>query len=165
MFPKRPPADDALLSTLLQRLQLFFQSAGVSQSEVARKIGYSQSNISNWFNPKRDQEPRLLPIVKIALCYGLNLSWLVSGEGPMFGAGEGATRAGVQGGLDAVAQVDQAVRQIRRDLESQFSRIDGDEGGGSPPGVPLGRAEEAVRQARRSRPRPTEAGRRALRGR
>lgn len=123
-MPTTPdPAGERMLRLAIDRLKLWMQAEGLTQSAVSRAIGYDQSNISNWFNvtPTRGkrQEPRMVPILRIADHYKLSLDWLATGKGPRYrdpndvSAGQRETR----GAMEALARVDVAVSQIRREFD------------------------------------------------
>lgn len=58
-----------------ENLQLQRELSGLSQSELSRKTGIKQANISYWENEKK--EPGILFCVKLADFYGISLDELV----------------------------------------------------------------------------------------
>lgn len=125
-YPDLSPADEHQLAGMLDRLHQAQQASGMSQKELERRTGVGQSTISLWFNTKarrtRQTGPLMLQVVKVAGVLGVNLHWLATGQGGMFAPAGDPQRDQAQGGLDAISQVDQFLRQLRRELEASLER-------------------------------------------
>lgn len=145
---------ESLLRAAMDRLKLWMRTEDVSQSELGRRIGYDQTNISNWFNatPSRGkrQEQRMIPMLKLIRHTNLSADWLMTGEGPMYrergGLAPGARE--VRGALGALAQVEVAVQTIRREYDATLG------------GVPDDQAAALIRQ-QQAPPKPKKGSRRA----
>ena len=67
-----------------QRLKLLRETLNLSQAKLAKKLKVSQSAISKWESGERDIPTAIL--VRLKKEFGVNLNWLLSGEGKMFSA-------------------------------------------------------------------------------
>jgi len=61
-----------------QRLRLIREQLGLSQAQLAKKIGFSQNAISHWERGERDIPTQALIALKRL---GINIDWLLTGEG------------------------------------------------------------------------------------
>jgi len=88
------------MSTLQSRLRLAREAAGLSQTEVARRIGIAQPTYSDLENKPGSSSKHL---VKIASVLGVSADWLAYGEGPRDAAQapEDAELLALYHGLDA----------------------------------------------------------------
>lgn len=64
-----------------ERIKLVRKSLGLSQQEFGEKLGVSRDVISNI--EYRNVQPKELLVKHIATLYGVNLTWLLNGEGEM----------------------------------------------------------------------------------
>jgi len=65
------------------RLVAFLNVLGIKQSEFAKAIEVTQSNVSDWVNRKKPSKPSPPAMARINEVYGLNLNWLITGKGDM----------------------------------------------------------------------------------
>lgn len=73
---------DAYLNTIGKRLKYAREIKEITQKEFCKILGFkTHVQISKWENDER--VPRLIRMKEIAELLGVNLSWLVSGEGNM----------------------------------------------------------------------------------
>lgn len=56
------------------------ESAGITQAELARRLGITQPAVARWESGRR--QPRVESLQRIADALGLNLSVIFSGGGP-----------------------------------------------------------------------------------
>ncbi len=61
-----------------QRLKQVREQLGLSQAQLAKKIGFSQKAISHWERGERDIPTQALIALKRI---GINIDWLLTGEG------------------------------------------------------------------------------------
>ena len=66
------------------RLLEFINALGIKRSEFARGIEVTQSNVSDWVNRKKNSKPSPPAMTRISELYGLDLTWLITGNGEMF---------------------------------------------------------------------------------
>ncbi|MEM1273691.1 MAG: helix-turn-helix transcriptional regulator [Pseudomonadota bacterium] len=66
-------------STFGDRLAAARDSAGLSQSELARRAGVRVSSIRSWENDQ--SEPRANTLQRVSGILGVSLMWLLAGEG------------------------------------------------------------------------------------
>ena len=65
-----------------RRLKLFREMLGLSQKELAEKIGFSQRAISHW--EKGESDIPTMALINLKAKLGLNIDWLLTGEGEPF---------------------------------------------------------------------------------
>ena len=82
------------------RLLMFFNALGISRSQFSREIEVTQGNVTDWLGRKKASKPSPPAMARINQKFGLNLNWLMTGEGVMFLPdadgnlyGEGRTRS------------------------------------------------------------------------
>ena len=63
-----------------ERLQLAMKNAGISQADLARKLGTAWSTVARW---QAGSMPRFKTLLEIASALGVASRWLESGEGEM----------------------------------------------------------------------------------
>lgn len=68
--------------TQSEALKKYFYEKGLSQAEIAEKLGCSQQHISMYINGKRPFG--LKQAQKWSDAFGFRVNWLRTGEGPMF---------------------------------------------------------------------------------
>ncbi len=66
------------------RLRLLREALNLSQAKLAKKLKVSQGAISKWESGERDVPTSIL--IELKKEFGVNLNWLLSGEGEMFSA-------------------------------------------------------------------------------
>lgn len=64
-------------------LQELIDTLKISKKRFAETIGASQGNVSDWFN-KPNARPSIDALKRISEAHGVNLNWLITGEGDMF---------------------------------------------------------------------------------
>ncbi len=64
------------------RLKAFRKMLGLSQQALAKVIGYAQRTISDWERGRL--EIPLQVLITLKQIYGLNIDWLLTGEGEPF---------------------------------------------------------------------------------
>lgn len=64
------------------RLKAVRKRLGLSQIDIAEKMGITQHSFSNYENSKRFPDSRFLH--NLREFYEVNLNWLISGDGPIF---------------------------------------------------------------------------------
>ena len=65
-----------------KRIKMIREKLGLTQQEMASKLGYKMLTISRW--ERGERTPSLNDLSKLAELYGVNLHWLLTGEGRMF---------------------------------------------------------------------------------
>lgn len=120
-------SDDA--ATLGDRIAGAREAAGLSQRELAHRLGIGEETLLKWEEDRA--EPRANRVQMLAGVLGVSLSWLLTGrgEGPD-GPGEGQ---------ELPADVTELLDEVRT-LHSQIHRA----------AVKLGRAEKALRRKLRA---------------
>ena len=68
----------SLDGTIGQRIKMARKNAGLSQAELARRVGVSQPGIANWESGVHD--PRPLMLVRLADALQLSQDWLAAGQ-------------------------------------------------------------------------------------
>ncbi|MGN0902411.1 MAG: XRE family transcriptional regulator [Succinivibrio sp.] len=58
--------------------------AGLTKAELARRIGESPQLVNTWMNSSYENLPAANRVAKIAEALGVNIMWLISGEGSMY---------------------------------------------------------------------------------
>jgi transcriptional regulator with XRE-family HTH domain len=66
--------------TLSARVRSALQSAGMTQAELARRVGVKQPSVNDWLSGKT-QRLKHETAVKVAAALGVRLEWLVWGRG------------------------------------------------------------------------------------
>jgi len=69
------------MEQIAARIQQIINEKGINATQFANKIGYNQSNFSKILAGKRRASSSLLQ--KIAAASGVNMNWLLTGEGDM----------------------------------------------------------------------------------
>jgi transcriptional regulator with XRE-family HTH domain len=67
-----------------KRLLLLINNLGITKKKFAESINLSPGNISDWLSIKRNSQPSLTALSRICETYGVNLNWLLTGEGSMY---------------------------------------------------------------------------------
>ncbi len=70
------------MDTIGERLRFLRKRLGLSQKEMAQKLGISRVALARYENNKRYPDTAIL--AKIAQILGVSLDWLVTGKGEMF---------------------------------------------------------------------------------
>ena len=65
-----------------QRLEFFRKYLGVTQREIADRVGFSASSVSDYEEADRDMPEEF--VQHLVDAYGLNAYWLKTGNGNMF---------------------------------------------------------------------------------
>lgn len=73
--------DEINRQEMLSRLRIAMKSAGLTQEELAERIGLSLSGVKKWLSGVSD--PRWQSVVKAAEACNVKLQWLATGEGVM----------------------------------------------------------------------------------
>ena len=63
-----------------ERLTALIKSAGLTQTEAARKLEVSQATINFWMNGRND--PKGKELYRISKLFGVSIDWLLTGEEP-----------------------------------------------------------------------------------
>lgn len=109
------------LRGLLQQLETRGgQSAHGVQARIARRLGTSAATVSSWW--RRDSLPEAETLAVLALRYGLNGDYVLTGRGPPMLAASTRPRAGATAEAEiavhaALAEIDRVVARTRRGLQ------------------------------------------------
>jgi len=60
-----------------ERFVSLMQAAGITQKELAKRIGAAESSLINW---KRGKIPKSEELYKLAQSFGCSMEWLLTGE-------------------------------------------------------------------------------------
>lgn len=122
------------------RVQRRMDALGLSQSDVARKLGVDQSSVNRWLTPLRGYSlPEGLAMIDLPPVLECSYRWLLTGEGPMTPEDTSDLDAFRQGARTAYAEVGALVQ----------GRLEGLKLGTQVNGVPTSQAEadaESYRQ-------------------
>lgn len=91
-----------------------------SQEAFARKLNVNNSTLSKYEVDLRRPDPDFF--VKIKKISGVDLNWLIVGEGEMFSVNMGV----IAGNKDLARQIDERTEEIRR-LLGKFQKLAGSE--------------------------------------
>lgn len=64
------------------RVRVARQRAGMTQSQLAERIGVTRGAVANWEITKRPK-PSVSNLIEIALATGVSFEWLATGRGEM----------------------------------------------------------------------------------
>lgn len=113
----RRRTDDRSRKDFLNRLRLAMENAGISQNELAKKVGQSSQGVSDWFT--RNSLPGGEILMRLPAALGVSGSWLLDGTGTMVPSNDaGAGAAFEMGGRAAFV----AMRTALDEAEAQWSR-------------------------------------------
>ena len=71
------------LQEFRDRLRRALNRRGMTQSELARKIGVRQATISQWFSNDNPAQPKAEQMIKLPAALEVNGHWLLTGEGTL----------------------------------------------------------------------------------
>jgi len=77
------------MSTLAERLTIAIAGAGLTQAELARRVGISPPSVNGWFSGKA-KFLRGENLLAAAKALGVNENWLATGRGQMLAADDGS---------------------------------------------------------------------------
>jgi transcriptional regulator with XRE-family HTH domain len=101
---------------LTDRVRLARARAGLSKSELARRIGVSLSAVVQWEQPE-GSAPRARHLSALAQCTGVAFEWLATGRGPArMGAGDGPPA--IEPTAIAVTLFEERLLEVARKLPS-----------------------------------------------
>lgn len=69
------------MSTMSSRIRKARIACGISQTELARRLGIKRSAVTQWESP-HGTVPNVDHLIKIAVEAGINFEWLATGRGP-----------------------------------------------------------------------------------
>lgn len=69
---------DSDVSPLAERLTELREAAGLTQVQLASRLGTTQSTVGGW---ETGRHPQPMSLVALADLYGVDMRWLVTGEG------------------------------------------------------------------------------------
>lgn len=69
-----------------QRIRWLIEERGMTQAEVAAKVGITQASVSNWVTDS-SRKPSSPSLVKLADALGANPTWILEGTGNPFDVG------------------------------------------------------------------------------
>jgi phage repressor protein C with HTH and peptisase S24 domain len=73
--------NEEILRDFAFRLDARAAAVGLSQSEIASRLGTNTGRVNHWFSGRNF--PRIAERVRLAELLGVNLDWLIKGEGPV----------------------------------------------------------------------------------
>lgn len=99
------------VATFGDRLATARDAAGLSQSQLARRLGVKLATLRGWENDV--SEPRANRLQMLAGMLNVSLGWLLTGDASEDGAPEGGAGAA---GADPVSEIVQDLRMLRAEL-------------------------------------------------
>jgi len=123
-FPERSIADDREIAELCRRIAFSMSVRQLSQSEVARRLGCTQSVVSEWVAKHR--APSGMYFCRLPEALEVDGHWLLTGEGDLDRIQLSAADMPAhyaRGGLAALARIESVLSETRNDLLAQDAAI------------------------------------------
>lgn len=128
--PKFGPAERKELVGIVGRLYDAIKAQGLSQFELARRIGMSQSGINEVFkilrNPKAPMRiPGILYLSRVPDALQINGHWFLTGQGKMedYHQEEGRDAAAIRYALMALSRIEDRMAEVRKDLSTEHAAL------------------------------------------
>jgi transcriptional regulator with XRE-family HTH domain len=107
---------DRARRAFVARLQEAKLESGLNQTEMAERVGVSQSTVSDWLNPEKLAMPGGNVLMRLVRVLDVSADWLLYGTGSRRGGPAPAGEAYHGGGLAAISEM----RGALDDLESYW---------------------------------------------
>lgn len=111
---------DAETTTFGDRVTGAREAAGMSQTELAKRLGVKVKTIRTWENDQ--SEPRANKLSMLAGLLGVSMMWLLSGQGDGLESPE--ENAGMDGGMEQLLLDIRQIRQEQTQLAERMGRIE-----------------------------------------
>lgn len=114
-IPKMSPQERRIAHGIGRRLAFSMTELDLTQSELALRVGCTQSTISDLLSPERARLPTTSILLKLVEELGVNADWLLFGRGSKHGdtAPQPSETLYLRGQLYAIGRVSAALDQLR----------------------------------------------------